>query len=215
MNEIIPISYEKDVPTVSGRELHAALEVETRYSDWFPRLCEYGFIEGKDHYSILSNGDGFGKAAFRADHSVTIQMAKELCMLQRTAKGKQFREYFIRAEQAWNDPDKIVERAFQIMRQRALASERRIMALEERNEALEVALNVSDSHFTVMRYNTAFKKNWSMAQCQGVGKCLSMYCRANGIKILKCSTNDERFGSVNSYPVSAWETFMRTHPNIR
>ena len=49
MNEIvIAVNFENDRPTVSGRELHAALEVKTSYKDWFPRMCEYGFVEGKD-----------------------------------------------------------------------------------------------------------------------------------------------------------------------
>jgi CTP-dependent riboflavin kinase len=88
------------------------------------------------------------------------------------------------------------------------------MGLEERNESLEVALNVSNSYYTVARYNAAFNKNWSMAQCQTVGKSLSLFCRANGIAIRKCSTNDERFGAVNSYPISAWERFMRIYPYV-
>lgn len=55
MNELIKISYENaEHPTVSGRELHKALEVETRYNDWFKRMCEYGFSDNEDFYSILS-----------------------------------------------------------------------------------------------------------------------------------------------------------------
>ena len=48
MNEIIKVNYENDRPTVSGRELHEFLEVGTQYKDWFPRMVEYGFIEGLD-----------------------------------------------------------------------------------------------------------------------------------------------------------------------
>lgn len=54
MNEIIEINYETDKPTVSGRELHKALEVKTAYKDWFPRMCEYGFTEGED-FNLLKN----------------------------------------------------------------------------------------------------------------------------------------------------------------
>ena len=53
-----------------------------------------------------------------------------------------------------------------------------------------------------------FKKSWTLAQCQLIGKQLTAYCRARAIQIRKCETNDERFGSVNSYPVSAWDAFM-------
>lgn len=54
MNELIKINYDSDNPTVSGRELHEKLEIETRYNDWFARMSEYGFEEGKDFYSFLS-----------------------------------------------------------------------------------------------------------------------------------------------------------------
>ena len=55
-NELIKIDYtNSDRPTVLGRDLHAMLEIETRYNDWFPRMCEYGFEEGKDYCSFLSD----------------------------------------------------------------------------------------------------------------------------------------------------------------
>lgn len=48
MNELIKVNYYNEQPTVSGRELHGFLQVGTAYKDWFPRMCEYGFEEGKD-----------------------------------------------------------------------------------------------------------------------------------------------------------------------
>ena len=114
-NELIKIDYTtSDRPTVLARDLHNALEVQTAYKDWFPRMCEYGFEEGKDYCSILSDRvDGLpGKP--RNDHQVTIAMAKELCMLQRTEKGKQFRKYFIQVEEAWNTPEQVMARALQM-----------------------------------------------------------------------------------------------------
>ena len=54
MNDLIPISYENERPTVSAKELHTFLEVGTRFNDWFPRMCEYGFAEYIDFYSNLS-----------------------------------------------------------------------------------------------------------------------------------------------------------------
>lgn len=65
MSELIKVTYNEDRPTVLGRDLHKFLEVETRYNDWFKRMCEYGFIENIDYYSFLSNGEGFGKSAKR------------------------------------------------------------------------------------------------------------------------------------------------------
>ena len=130
MNAIIRIDYENENPTVSGRELHAVLGVATQYKDWFPRMCEYGFIEGRDFSSILSESTG-GRPS--TDHQLTIDMAKELCMLQRSEMGKEFRRYFLSIEETWNSPDKIMERALQIAHDRALEAERRIF--EENKDA--------------------------------------------------------------------------------
>ena len=208
MNELIPIQYENEKPTVSGRELHTALEIGSEYAKWFERMCEFGFNEGKDYSSFLTNrSDGLpGKP--KTDHAVTIPMAKEICMLQRTDKGKQCRAYFISCEEAWNSPDKIMERALHIAHRRAIEAERRIFGLLEEKETLEIALNESIQFYTVAKYNGAFKKGWTLAQCQLIGKQLSAYCHARAIQIRKCETNDERFGTVNSYPISAWEAFM-------
>lgn len=92
MNEIIKIDSDNKV---SGRELHEFLEVETRYNDWFQRMTEYGFIDGTDFYSKMSKTSG-GRPS--VDHIITIDMAKEICMIQRTEKGKQARQYFIECE---------------------------------------------------------------------------------------------------------------------
>ena len=81
MDELIRINFDSDRPTVSGRDLHAALEVKTAYKDWFPRMCDYGFEEGTDFCSFLSESTG-GRPA--TDHQLTIAMAKELCMIQRS-----------------------------------------------------------------------------------------------------------------------------------
>jgi hypothetical protein len=119
-----------------------------------------------------------------------------------------FREYFIRCEESWNSPEKIMERALQIARQRALEAERRIMGLEEKNETLEIALNESIKFYTVAKYNATFGMGWNLRQCQDTGKGLTAFCRANSIEIRRCMTGDERFGDVNSYPLTAWEAFM-------
>lgn len=101
-------------PVVNGRELHKALEVETRYNDWFPRMCEYGFTEGQDFYSFLSESTG-GRPA--TDHLIKLDMAKEICMIQRTERGKQARQYFIQVEKDYNSPEKIMARALRIAEQ--------------------------------------------------------------------------------------------------
>ena len=111
MNELIKVDYSTDRPTVSARELHEFLEVKTAYKDWFPRMCEYGFAEGQDFCSFLSESTG-GRPA--QDAQLTIDMAKEICMLQRNDKGKQARQYFLQLERDWNSPEKVMARALQI-----------------------------------------------------------------------------------------------------
>lgn len=79
---------------VSGRELHGFLDVNTPYDKWMPRMIDYGFTE-EDFSTKMSESTG-GRPS--VDHMLTLGMAKELCMIQRTPKGKQARQYFIECE---------------------------------------------------------------------------------------------------------------------
>lgn len=119
MNELIKIEYLNDNPTVLARDLYDALEVETPYHKWFPRMCEYGFTEGADYLNLdknvrVQNEGGRQVSRQVIDHQITLSMAKELCMLQRSEKGKQFRQYFISIEEAWNKPEAVMARALQM-----------------------------------------------------------------------------------------------------
>lgn len=111
MTELIKVTYDNDRPVVSARELHDFLEVETPFNKWFPRMCEYGFTEGQDFWTFLSESTG-GRPAQEA--ALTIDMAKEICMIQRSEKGKQARQYFIQLEKDWNSPEKVMARALDI-----------------------------------------------------------------------------------------------------
>lgn len=118
MNELIKITYNNDRPAVSARDLHDFLEVKTAYKDWFPRMCEYGFTEGED-FNLLKiervQNEGGRMVTRTVDDAVlTIDMAKELCMIQRNEKGKQARQYFLQIEKEWNSPEKVMARALQI-----------------------------------------------------------------------------------------------------
>lgn len=118
MNELIKITYNNDRPAVSARDLHDFLEVKTAYKDWFPRMCEYGFTEGEDFNPLKIErvqNEGERMVTRMVDDAVlTIDMAKELCMIQRNEKGKQARQYFLQIEKDWNSPEKVMARALQI-----------------------------------------------------------------------------------------------------
>lgn len=141
MNELaIKVSCESDKPTVSGRELHEKLGIRTAYKDWFPRMCEYGFAEGED-FNPLKNEqvrDEGGREVTRTiiDHQLTIEMAKQICMIQRTEIGKQYREYFIELEKKWNSPELVMARALKMANQQI---ERVTAQLETVNAKLEEA----------------------------------------------------------------------------
>jgi len=136
MNELINVNYGDDgSPTVSGRELHEALGIETRYNDWFKRMCEYGFAECEDFYSILSKTSDNGRPA--TDHALTIPMAKELCMLQRTDKGREIRKYFIAIEEQWNSPEAIMARALKLANVKLKALQVTVSELTVENQIMQ------------------------------------------------------------------------------
>lgn len=118
MNDLIKVNYKKEEPTVSARELHDFLEVKTNFKDWFPRMCEYGFNQGVDFNPLKIEQvkiEGLREVKRRiTDYEVTIQMAKEICMLQRSEKGKEARRYFLSLEKAWNTPEMVMSRALKM-----------------------------------------------------------------------------------------------------
>lgn len=103
-NELIKITQDENGNSVvSGRELHEFLEVKTPYKDWFPRMVEYGFTENVDFISLAQKCAKPNGGRPKIDHALTLDMAKEISMIQRTEKGKQARQYFIAIEQAFKE----------------------------------------------------------------------------------------------------------------
>ena len=94
-------------------------------------MCEYGFEEGKDFSSFLSESTG-GRP--RTDHQLTIPMAKEICMLQRSDKGREFRKYFIEIEEQWNTPESVMSRALKLANKRLEEIKHINLRLEEKVE---------------------------------------------------------------------------------
>lgn len=113
--DLIRINYDSEVPTVSARQLHEGLEINTRFNDWYKRMCEYGFTENVDYQAITQKRvTAQGNETTFMDYKITIDMAKQICMIQRTEKGKQYRQYFIDLEKAWNTPEQVMARALKI-----------------------------------------------------------------------------------------------------
>lgn len=138
VNDLININYNSERPTVLGRELHDMLGVETRYTQWFNRMCEYGFEEHSDFEVCFPNlgSENQRGGQNKIDHQLTIPMAKEICMLQRTERGKECRQYFIKIEEQWNSPDAIMQRALQIANDRLEKMKDENRMLVKKNRAL-------------------------------------------------------------------------------
>lgn len=116
MNDLLKVNYDTDQPTVSARDLHEKLNIRTAFKDWFPRMCEYGFEEGKDFCSKMSETSPKGGRPSK-DADISIDMAKQICMIQRSPEGKMIRQYFIDLEKAWNTPEQIMARALKMANQ--------------------------------------------------------------------------------------------------
>lgn len=97
---------------VSGRELHEKLGIKTLYKDWIKRMIEYGFTENIDFVTVAQKrATAQGNETTYNDHVVKLDMAKEICMIQRNEKGKLFRQYFIQIEKEYNSPERTIQRA--------------------------------------------------------------------------------------------------------
>jgi anti-repressor protein len=112
MNEIVKVNYDNEQPTVSARELHNGLEVSERFQSWFNRQLQYGFEENSD-YVGRKEFNTLAKQELQ-DYQISIDMAKQICMLQRSDKGRQYRQYFLDLEKAWNTPEQVMARALKL-----------------------------------------------------------------------------------------------------
>ena len=129
MNELIPINYEGEQPTVSARELYKALEVSKRFSAWFETNSQ-GFVENEDFTSVLS-GTVVNNGAHREiqDYFLSVDMAKHICLMSRTDKGRECRQCLIDLEKAWNTPEQIFARALKM-------ADQTIAKLKDTNKSL-------------------------------------------------------------------------------
>ena len=105
MSDLIKITTKDGKQLVSARELHDFLEIKTEFRKWFPRMCEYGFVENVDFTRAFQKCPTLGGIQTVADYAITIDMAKEISMIQRTEKGKQARLYFIECEKKLKEVD--------------------------------------------------------------------------------------------------------------
>lgn len=135
MNELLKVNYDNDRITLSARELHKFLGVTERFGNWFERMNQYGFQESIDY---------LGRKVFNAqahqelqDYEITLDMAKEIAMIQRSDKGKEVRQYFLELERRWNSPEAVMNRALEYSRKQVKALMEEKQGLIEENKELK------------------------------------------------------------------------------
>ena len=132
MNEIIKVNL--DTQTVSARELHKQVGSTERFSAWFERQLQYGFVENEDYTTVkvlteVQNNGGIQQRQL-TDHNLSVDMAKEICMVQKNENARKVRQYLIDLEKAWNTPEQIMARALKM-------ADKTIEQLKTDNKALE------------------------------------------------------------------------------
>ncbi|CAM2076496.1 MAG: ORF6C domain-containing protein [uncultured Clostridium sp.] len=139
--ELIKIIEREGRQLVSGRELHEFLEIRTKYKDWFPRMVEYGFEEEIDFIRVAqkrATNNLKNPVTTVIDHAISIDMAKEISMIQRTEKGKIARQYFINCEKKLKEVKKLSPMELMELQFKALKEqEEKIAQVENKVDKLE------------------------------------------------------------------------------
>lgn len=212
MNDLININM--DTQTVSARELYQKLNIGTRFNDWFPRMTEYGFVEGTDFYSKMSKTVNGGRPS--TDYEISVDMAKQICMIQRTPEGKAVRQYLIDLEKAWNTPEQVFARALRMADQtisslkdrckflggQVVEQQKVIEQLEPKASYYDLILQCKDLIATTViakDYGMSAKKFNSMLHDMGIqykqGDIWVLYSKYQGQGYLKAKTHNYADGN--------------------
>ena len=200
--QLIPITnMGEGAQAVLGRDLHGFLEVKTPYKDWWPRMVAYGFEEGVDY--ALRNEHSVPPAGMpsrpRLNHVVSLDMAKEIAMIQRSARGRQARRYFIEVEKRARmvpafDPSQLTRSEILLI---ALNAEEERLALEAANKQLQPKADAYDCFID----STGSYSMGTVAKMLGIGQnTLFRELRNRGILITK--------GDMRNTPYQRYATYF-------
>lgn len=147
MDELIKVEVKADTQVVSARELHKGLKIKTRFNEWVSQNFKE-FESEQDYMSAVTTADmPNGGVKHINDYILTIDMAKQLCLMSRTELGKKYRKYFLELERKWNDPQEVVKRGYAILQNEN--ARLKIENQEMKPKAL-FADSVAASHTTIL-----------------------------------------------------------------
>ena len=204
MNELIPLQPQtingNAVETVNARELHEFLESKRQFADWIKnRISEYDFIENQDfvrfHKKMKANN------ATMIEYHITLDMAKELSMVERNEKGKQARKYFIECEKKLTQPKPMTQiELIAVIANQMAEQERKSLELDNRLQVVEQKqqqLNQDNDHFTIKGFCSLHQLDLSN------GKMSALSRKAKKLSDVKDYTyheiTDPRWGKVRTY----------------
>lgn len=219
-NELIKVTVKNDQQLVSARDLYKGLGIKRRFSAWWEQNGKE-FEEDIDFQHVLISTPRENRGSIELqDYALTIDMAKQLCLLSRTKKGKEYREYLIKIEKKWNDPQNVVQRAMDILHsenlQLKLENKSLSRQLEESNKKasyLDVILGTTDAMVTTQ---IAMDYGYSAIKFNKLLHQLGIQHKVNGQWILykaymgkkytttKLRTYTDKHGKDHAKPLTAW-----------
>lgn len=216
MNNLITVNDETQM--VSARDLYDLLSQEDgvkgteRFSKWFERYSGYGFVQGVDfstpNKKVRVQIEGTREVQREVDDiDISIDMAKQICMLQRTERGKEIRQYLIDLEKAWNTPEQVMARAIKVAEETIERQKRKISEMRPKEIFADA---VATSHTSILIGDLAklIKQNGvDMGQ-----KRLFLWLRENGY-LIKRNGSDYNMPTQRSMEMGLFEVKESTVNN--
>lgn len=210
------VTNEQGQNCVSARELHEGLGVEQRFNDWINRrIKKYGFEENTDFIKVTQkrvtmNTLGNSRAYNEDDYIITVDMAKELCMVENNDLGKKFRKYFIECEKKLQEVQQPKQMSdMEILARAVLISDKQIKELQaELSEKTEFIDEINDCYTfaDVKRKNRLLlsrRKDIILSTHTLIETAQSLGIPVNKVQNPNpCSA----YTVINAYPRKVWET---------
>lgn len=220
MKDLIPIKVENDQQLLSARDLHKGLGLKKQFTDWVKQNFK-DFEENTDFvFTPQSVNMPNGGTKQIKDYFLTIDMAKQLCLMSRTEKGKQYRKYLIEVERKWNDPQEVVKRGYAILQnentQLKLENKNLTVQLEESNkkasyldvilgtpDALAITQIAADYGYGAVNFNKLLKQVGIQHKVNGQWILYKVYM-GKGYVVSQAFTFKDHYGKDRSKTTTYW-----------